>query len=62
MKSNELPIGFVMALAQNDGALKKFDELNDMQKEALVNKTKKINSKRDMKSFVDSLSEGTLNI
>lgn len=62
MKQNDLPLGFGMALAQNETAMKQFEALTNEQKEAVVNKTRKINSKNEMKCFVASLSEGTLNI
>lgn len=62
MNKNDLPLGFGMALAQNETAMQQFEALTGKQKEAVVNKTKKINSKKEMKSFVSSLSEGSLQI
>lgn len=57
MNKNDLPLGFGMALAQNETAMQQFEALTTKQKEAVVNKTKK-----KMKSFVSSLSEGSLQI
>lgn len=62
MNKNDLPLGFGMALAQNETAMQQFEALTGKQKEAVINKTKKINSKKEMKSFVNSLSEGLLQI
>lgn len=62
MNKNELPLGFGMALAQNEQAMKQFELLNENQKQAVVNKTRKINSKHEMQSFVSCLSDGSLNV
>lgn len=53
MNSKDLPINFVMALAQNETALKEFQNMSETQKTAVVDKTRKINTKLEMKSFVD---------
>lgn len=55
MKNNELPIGFVMALAQNENAAKQYAGLNDAQKESLVKKAKEIKTKQEMKTFIDNM-------
>ncbi|MDE5973706.1 MAG: hypothetical protein K2G73_03450 [Eubacterium sp.] len=62
MSKTDLPIGFGMALAQNENAMKQFESLSSSQKEAIINKTRKINSKNEMQCFVNCLSEGSLNI
>lgn len=62
MNKNDLPLGFGMALAQNETAMQQFEALTNQQKEAVINKTRKINSKSEMKSFVICLSEGSLQI
>lgn len=41
MNKNDLPLGFGMALAQNETAMQQFEALTTKQKEAVVNKTKK---------------------
>lgn len=58
--NGDLPLSFVMALSQNEPALKRFEGMNEAQKKAVINKTRKINSKHEMRSFVDYLSEGNL--
>ncbi len=62
MNKTDLPIGFGIALAQNETAMKQFESLSSTQKEAVINKTRKINSKNEMQLFVNYLSEGLLNI
>lgn len=62
MNNKDLPIGFVMALAQNENALKSFEGMSDEQKQALVNKSRKINSKKEMHCFVESLSQGGIEV
>ena len=62
MNKSDLPLGFGMALAQNETAMKQFESLNENQKLSVINKTRKINSKHEMQSFVNCLSEGFLNI
>lgn len=62
MNKKDLPLGFGMALAQNEAAMKQFETLTESEKETVINKTRKINSKREMQCFVNCLSEGGLNI
>ncbi len=62
MNKTDLPIGFGIALAQNETAMKQFESLSSTQKKAVINKTRKINSKNEMQLFVNYLSEGLLNI
>ncbi len=62
MNKTDLPIGFGIALAQNETAMKQFESLSSTQREAVINKTRKINSKNEMQLFVNYLSEGLLNI
>lgn len=62
MNRNDLPLGLGMALAQNEPAMKQFESLSEQQKSAVINRTKKINSKYEMQCLVNGLSEGTLNL
>ena len=62
MNKPDLPIGFGIALAQNETAMKQFESLSSTQREAVINKTRKINSKNEMQLFVNYLSEGLLNM
>lgn len=62
MDKRDLPLGFGMALAENEAAMQKFESLTEVQKVAVINKTRKINSRQDMESFVSCLSVDGLNI
>lgn len=58
MGINELSLGFVMALAQNESAIAKFNNLSVKEKEAVIEKTHGIATKAEMRSFVDNLTRG----
>lgn len=58
--SIELPLGFGMALAQNEAAMKKFETLSETEKRAIIDKTHTVNSKREMKALVNNLAHGTV--
>lgn len=62
MNKSDLPLGLGMALAHNVPAMKQFEALSEQQRSAVINRTKKINSKYEMECLVNGLSEGTLNI
>ena len=62
MNRNDLPLGLGMALSKNEPAMKQFEALSEQQKSAVINRTKKINSKYEMQCLVNGLSEGTLNL
>ncbi|MDE6723214.1 MAG: hypothetical protein K2J55_03355 [Eubacterium sp.] len=62
MHKNNLPLSFGNALAKNEHAMKQFEMLSDYQKQAVINKTRKINSEYEMDCFVDYFSNGSLNI
>lgn len=62
MNKSDLPLGLGMALAHNEPAMKQFEALSEQQRSAVINRTKKINSKYEMECLVNGLSEGTLNI
>ena len=51
-----------MALAQNETALKEFQNLSDEQKSAVADRTRQIGSKREMKSFVDKFPDINFNL
>lgn len=62
MSKIELPMGFGMALAQNEAAMQKFESLTEAQKQAVINATHNVNSKREMQKLVRNLSDGSLNV
>ena len=54
----ELPLGFGMALAQNEAAMKRFEALSDAEKQAFLGQTDAVQSKQEMQMLVDSLLHG----
>lgn len=55
MSELELPMGFGMALAQNEAAMKQFEALSDAEKREIVEKTHGVGSKAEMRALVRSL-------
>ena len=55
MPDLELPLGFGMALAQNEAEMKKFESLSSDEKESIICRAKNVGSKAEMHSLVDSL-------
>ena len=55
MTSMELHIGFGMALAKNEAAMKKFESMTESEKQAILQQTHNIKSKREMQQLVASL-------
>lgn len=56
MSREELPLSFVMNLAQNEEALKRYEAKSKAEKAEIISKTHNIKSRSEMKSFVNSLS------
>lgn len=59
MSQIELPLGFGMALAQNEAAMKAFESMSDAQKQAVLQQTHRVRSKREMRQLVAALSESS---
>ena len=51
----DIPLGFGMALAQNPDAMDVFSGLTQDQRRRVLEKTSRIRSKEEMRSYVDSL-------
>ncbi len=51
----ELPLGFGLALAQNTKALMCFTALSPEEQKKVIDNTKKVNSKAEMRDYVNSL-------
>lgn len=51
----ELPVGFGMALAMNEPAMKSFEALSESEKRNVLAQIHNINSKEEMRAFVDNL-------
>ena len=57
--ASELPIGFAMALAMNEPAMKKFEALSPAEKESIVQQTHNVKSRHDeMQHLVMSIASG----
>ena len=54
----ELPLGFGMALAMNEGAMYGYARLTETDKEHLIMRCKDARSKEEMQKIVDSLATG----
>lgn len=61
MSEKELPLGFGMALAQNERAMAAFEALSETEKQAVLAKTHGVQSKQEMHALVNSLADGTNN-
>ena len=57
MEQYMLPLGFGMALAQNEAAMKRFEALPEAEKQALIERTHTVRSKSEMRRLVDSLTD-----
>ena len=58
MDSLELPLGFGMALAQNEQAMQVFEAMTDAQKRAVLEQTRAVTSRREMQQLVSGLVSG----
>ena len=53
----ELPLGFGMALAQNDLALKKFGKMDERQRQRFLFDARHARSREEMQSVVNRIGE-----
>ena len=56
--ATELPIGFAMALAMNEPAMKKFEALSPAEKESIVQQAHNVKSRNEMQKIVMSIAAG----
>ena len=59
MDSLELPLGFGMALAQNEQAMHAFEAMTEAQKRAIIEQTHTVTSRREMQQLVSGLVSGS---
>lgn len=57
MEIKELPLGFVMALGQNEAAMKQFESLTEAEKQAVIRQAQQMKSKSEMRQLVSGLTE-----
>lgn len=48
----ELPLGFGMALAQNEAAMKRFEALSEAEKQEILEQTHHVKSKQEMRQLM----------
>ena len=53
----DLPIGFGLSLAANEMSMAAFAEMNDEQKQAVVDKSRTMQTRVDMERFVNGLGK-----
>lgn len=58
MDSLELPLGFGMALAQNEQAMHAFEAMTEEQKRSVIERTHAVTSRREMQQLVSGLVAG----
>ena len=54
----KVPIGFGMALAQNEAAIVRYGQLDETEKQDILDKAHNIRSEKEMYSLVASLTKG----
>ena len=54
--ATELPVGFAMALAMTEPAMKKFESLSPAEKESIVHQTHSVKSRQEMQQLVMSIA------
>ena len=57
MGDGSLPVGFGMALAQNQTALRKYEALTEVEKKALMEQIHGVQSKAEMRQLVAELAD-----
>lgn len=53
----DLPLGFGMALMQNEKAFARFSAMTPTQKQQIVEQTRAVSSKSEMQSLVSSIAQ-----
>lgn len=62
MNNPELPLSFVMNLAQNEPAMKRFQTLSEAEKADVISKSYSVNSKEEMRNLVNGLTDDNFNM
>ena len=57
MGDGSLPVGFGMALAQDQTALRKYEALTEVEKKALMDQIHGVQSKAEMRQLVAELAD-----
>lgn len=54
----KVPVGFGMALAQNEAAMAKYAAMNETEKQAVLNQAHNARSEIEMRRIVSGIAEG----
>lgn len=57
MEKLDLPLGFGMALAQNESAMARFETLSQEKKQAILQKVHAVRSRAEMQALVRGISQ-----
>lgn len=57
MEKRELPLGFGMALAQNEAAMHAFEAMSEGEKQAVLQRTHSVRSKAEMRQLIAGLGK-----
>lgn len=57
-QGGDLPIGFGLSLAANEKSMEAFANMSDIEKAEVVEKSRQMQTRADMESFVNKLSKG----
>lgn len=57
MGDGTLPLGFGLALAQNETALRKYEALTERERDSLMNRIHAVQSKGEMRQLVAELAD-----
>ena len=56
----KVPIGFGLALSQNEAAMVRYAHLSESQKQDILNKAHNVRSEQEMYTLVANLANGTM--
>lgn len=56
----KVPIGFGLALAQNEAAMIRYAQLSDFQKKNILTRAHNVQSEKEMYALVAGLANGTM--
>lgn len=57
MDMKDLPVGFALALAQNEDAMKRFEKMDDDDRAKVLEHARSVGSKQEMQVLVYDLSK-----
>lgn len=58
--SSQLPLGLGMALAQNEAAMHRFENLTETEKQSILQQAHSVHSKAEMQQLVSGLAQGSM--